>query len=412
MQRSFLFLQSVCSPFFSRLAKRLLADNHQVIKVNFNAGDAAYWQMGKSPRCITYLYRASLAELPEFIDSLRQKHAITDQVVFGDCRPVHRYAIESGQRDGLRTHVFEEGYFRPYWVTLEREGVNGHSLLPKDPEWFHEAARLLPPLPSPVSFKTPFKVRAFHDVLYHAAGLANPIVAPHYRNHAPITAPREYVGYAKRFSLMRYWKKRDARRVAQLIKRQVPYFILPLQLNTDSQIHQHSSFRNMQHLCQDVMASFASFAPANAHLVIKNHPLDMSLQSHWKEIKRLAQQHGILDRVHYLEAGDLNHLVRYALGTVTVNSTSGVVALEHRCPTFALGDPVYNIAGLTQQGDLAEFWQNPTPPSDTLFQAFKQTLLSTVQINGSFYCQKGIALAVENAVDVMAPEHSRLEKLL
>ena len=30
---------------------------------------------------------------------------------------------------GLRIHVFEEGYMRPYWVTYERGGTNGHSRL-------------------------------------------------------------------------------------------------------------------------------------------------------------------------------------------------------------------------------------------------------------------------------------------
>jgi capsular polysaccharide export protein len=28
-------------------------------------------------------------------------------------------------------HVFEEGYLRPYWVTYESDGSNGHSQLTK-----------------------------------------------------------------------------------------------------------------------------------------------------------------------------------------------------------------------------------------------------------------------------------------
>ncbi|BBI73442.2 hypothetical protein HAALTHF_29980n [Vreelandella aquamarina] len=158
--------------------------------------------------------------------------------------------------------MFEEGYFRPFWITLEREGVNGHSLLPRDPTWFYETGKALPGLPSPVRFRSSFKIRAMHDVAYHVAGLANPIVAPRYRNHAPITAPVEYAGYIKRFTLLKQWKKRDAERIKTLIESGKPYFMLPLQLNTDAQIRDHSPYANMEEVMDHVMGSFAEHAPA------------------------------------------------------------------------------------------------------------------------------------------------------
>ncbi|WP_441294118.1 capsular polysaccharide export protein, LipB/KpsS family, partial [Bordetella pertussis] len=34
-------------------------------------------------------------------------------------------AVALARASGVRVHVFEEGYFRPHWVTLERGGVNG-----------------------------------------------------------------------------------------------------------------------------------------------------------------------------------------------------------------------------------------------------------------------------------------------
>jgi capsular polysaccharide export protein len=131
--RSFLFLQGVCSPFFARLADRLKGDGHRVFKINFNAGDCAYW--GARPASN---YRGAVSELGDFLNDTYQRYGITDQILFGDSRPVHRPAVNHGEVFGVRTHVFEEGYFRPFWLTLEREGVNGHSLLPRDPDWFRE----------------------------------------------------------------------------------------------------------------------------------------------------------------------------------------------------------------------------------------------------------------------------------
>lgn len=408
-KRAFLFLQGVCSPFYQRLARRLTDDGHRVVKVHFNAGDLLYWQRTHSH---SHLFRGPLSELPAYVTSLWQRYGITDQVLFGDRRPVHRPAVDQAPAAGIRTHVFEEGYFRPFWITLEREGVNGHSLLPRDPTWFYETGKALPGLPSPVRFRSSFKIRAMHDVAYHVAGLANPIVAPRYRNHAPITAPVEYAGYIKRFTLLKQWKKRDAARIKRLIGSGKPYFMLPLQLNTDAQIRDHSPYANMEEVMDHVMGSFAEHAPSDALLCIKNHPLDMGLVDYPSIIQRLSDFYGLDGRIVYLESGDLNALIKHAVGTVTVNSTVGIVSLESHCPTFALSDPIYNLAGLTYEGALEEFWHQPPPPSAELFGYFRNTVMHTAQVNGGFYCQPSIDLAVNNAAHILEACPSPLEKLL
>lgn len=407
--RSYLFLQGVCSPFYQRLAEALGRRGHHVTKIHFNVGDGLYWspQAGKA-----YAFRGPLDELPDFIETLYRRHGITDQLVFGDCRPVHRPAVELAQHHDVRTHVFEEGYFRPHWVTLERNGVNGHSLLPRDPAWYLEVGSRLPTPFKPKRFMSPFRVRARHDVRYHLAGLGNPLLFPYYRNHAPITAPVEYAGYIKRFAQLRRWKPKDKERIQALIEGRRPYFVLPLQLNTDAQVRDHSPFANMQEVLDRVMGSFALHAPGDALLCIKNHPLDMGLVNYARLVRRLERYYGIEGRTVYLESGDLNKLLHHAVGTVTVNSTVGIVSLEHGCPTLTLSDPIYHMAGLTFQEELDEFWHLPPPPSSELFRCFRDTVIHATQINGGFYCEPGIELAVANAMDILEAEHSPLERLL
>ncbi|CAM3378777.1 capsule biosynthesis protein [Halomonas lysinitropha] len=408
-RRAFLFLQGVCSPFYPQLGRRLAEQGHRVVKVHFNAGDSLYWHPDTGP---VHAFRGRLEALPDFLDELYRRYAITDQVVFGDRRPVHRPAITGGRRAGVRNHVFEEGYFRPFWITLERDGVNGHSLLPRNPQWFLETARRLPEQPAPHRFSTSFRVRAAHDVLYHLAGLSNPLRFPHYRNHAPIIAPVEYAGYAKRFTQLRFWKPHDAQRIRTLIEGRRPYFMLPLQLNTDAQIRHHSSFTDMREVMECVIGSFAEHAPGDALLCIKNHPLDMGLDHHARLIRRLERYYNIEGRIVYLESGDLEALLHHAAGTVTVNSTVGLVSLEHGRPTLALSDPIYNLAGLTDQTSLDEFWRVPTPPDEALFRSFRDTVIYATQLNGGFYCRTGIELAVTNAARELGAERSRLERLL
>lgn len=403
-------LQGVASPFFARLADALRAAGHRVFKVNFNAGDLAFWL----PRVGRSHYRGSLAGLPSWLESIWQQEGITDQILFGDRRPVHRAAVERAERFGIRTHVFEEGYFRPFWVTLEREGVNGHSLLPRDPDWFRQAASLAPDAPAPGRFRSAFRKRAGYDVLYHVAGLLNPVLNPRYKTHAPISAPVEYAGYLTRFARLPLWRKRDAALIDCLCREaeQHPFFLLPLQLNTDAQIRDHSRFDSMLQVIEYVLASFASQAPEASRLLIKNHPLDMGLVNYPRQIRRLARHFGVADRVEYIESGNLEQAIRSARGVVTVNSTVGMVSLQLECPTLCLSDPIYNLPGMTSEGTLDAFWSAPGKPDPELFAAFHKIVVNATQINGGFYCRDGIELAVCNAAEVLCADRSPLERLL
>lgn len=405
-KRSFLLLQGVASPFFFYLARRLRADGHAVRQVAFNGGDWLYsgWHGCRH-------FRRSVENLPAFYESLWRQGAITDQVMFGDMRPVHRAAIRCAERYGVRTHVFEEGYFRPWWVTLEREGVNLHSSFPRDPDWFREAGRDLP-VTKPHHFQAPFRVRATHDVIYHLAGVLNPVFYPGYRTHSLYTAPLQYPAYLWRFSRMPHWRRRDGLHITRLIASGRDFFVLPLQLDWDVQVRFHSPFKDMQEAMAQVMDSFARNAPGDSVLVIKNHPLDMGWARHGRAAIRQARALGVADRVCFFESGDLALLLRHAQGMVTVNSTSGILALEMGCPTIALAEPIYNLPGLSFQGPLAQFWREGAPADQNLFNAFRAVVLHAAQINGGFYCREGIAIAVEGAARVLGAAESPLEALL
>lgn len=405
-RRSFLLLQGPATPFFAQLAVRLRAEGHAVHRVQFCGGDVLFWRAGQAR-----WFRGEIGGLRDWLQECYRRWGVTDQVLFGDRRPVHRAAVERGAGWGVRTHVFEEGYFRPWWVTLEREGVNGRSLLPRDPAWFWETGARLPEPPSAVPFASPFFLRAFFDVAYHVAGVANPVLFPHYRTHAGVAAPLEYAGYVCRFARLRVIRGREIRRSRELAASGRPYFLFPLQLNTDAQIRDHSRFAHMGEALVHVLASFAHHAPADVALVVKNHPLDQGLMNFARIIAQCVKRLDLEGRVHYLEDGDLGVLVRQARGVITVNSTTGIVALEQGTPTLALSDPIYNLQGLTCQLPLHAFWHAPTPPIHERFVQFRRCVMHATQINGGFYSSAGMGLAVHNAAQVLCAERSPLEVL-
>jgi capsular polysaccharide export protein len=405
--RSFLLLQGVSSPFFSRLATALIQQGHHVHKVSFNAGDAVYWL----PRRSNW-FKQDLSELPGFLLKLYAKHGITDQVVFGDRRPVHIAALEQARQNHVRNHVFEEGYFRPNLITLEQEGVNARSQLPRSPQWFTQAAQRIPPQPLLKDFQSRLGLRAMHDVVYQASGVLNRLFFSKYRSHQNMSAAVEYAGYLQRSRLLKRVAPANTRLIENLVAQRTPYFFVPLQLNCDSQVRDHERFHIMQLMLKHVLHSFAQHAPADTKLVIKNHPLDTGWEHYDRVVLNLEHQFGLKDRVLYVETGDLTTLLKHAKGTITLNSTVGYVALEQGCPTLCLGDPQYNLPGLTDQQDLAQFWGMPVAPEAELFQSFKRVVVHSTQVYGGFYCPPSIAQAVEGSCERLAAELSPLHQLL
>jgi len=404
--RTYLFLQGPCTPFFAKLADQLQAREHTVRRINFTCGDALY-----GGHVSASFYRRKASGLCEFYAQFFAQHLITDLVLFGDCRPVHKPAIALARSRGMRIHVFEEGYFRPNWITLERNGVNAHSLLPKDPDWYWSVGAKLPDL-SPHRFHTPFSLRAFHDICYHVAGVFNLLLYPGYRTHASANAFLEYASYLRRYLFVLLRRKHEINVSHLLVANRIPYYVLPLQLKGDAQIRDHSSFRGMVHVITYVIKSFAAFAPPETRLVVKNHPLDAGLTPYGKMTRRIAKRFGVAERVDYMKAGNLDVLLKNSLGVVTVNSTVGAQALQFNCPTITLADPIYNLPGLTFQGSLNKFWRERTPPDQELFSRFKKVVLHATQINGGFYSQEGIELAVRNSLPALEEDSSPLDKLL
>ena len=123
--RRVLLLQGPVGPFFARLAQDLERVGARVFKVNFNAGDWLFYRRGAMN------YRGTMSDWPEWLEERLRTLKIDVVIMFGDCRPIHREAHALADRLGLEVWVFEEGYIRPDYVTLERFGVNGNSRMPR-----------------------------------------------------------------------------------------------------------------------------------------------------------------------------------------------------------------------------------------------------------------------------------------
>jgi capsular polysaccharide export protein len=393
MRRSFLALQGTASPFFRQLLSALSARGHHVQRVNFCGGDLAY--AGPEAGCN---YADELQALSGWYSDTLKSGNFTDTLLFGDCRKIHEPIYPNAQQNNVRVNVFEEGYVRPHWFTMEVHGVNGRSRLPRDPAWYRAHRAETPPHPPGQTTGYNLYERAYHDIRYRMANALYASRFPHYESHRPNNGYREYAGLARRLLLERQYRTEAERVTERLLAKKLPYYLFPLQLNSDSQIQVHSPFDGIRQAIDHVLASFAAHAPTGALLVIKNHPLDTGLIEYRQYAKKAAKTLGMADRLEFIDAGHLPTLLDHARGVVVVNSTVGLSALHHRRPLKALGTAIYDMEGMTWQGGLDTFWREAEGPDMDLYQAFLDYQVHHTQINGDFYTRTGIAMATAGAV--------------
>ena len=406
-RREYLFLQGLAGPFFHHLGLALGAAGHGVHRVNFHGGDLLFWRQKGGVN-----YRGRAADWPEYLERLLQDRGITDLVLFGDCRPMHRAAIAAAERLQVGVHVFEEGYIRPDWVTLEEGGVNGHSALPRNLDYYLDAARTLPPPDAPLdalpAVPTSFRRRAVEDLQYNIAGMLLGWYFRHYETHRPWHPLVEYAGWGRRL-LGRAAARRRAAKVFDALQADGrPFFVFPLQLDCDYQVRLHSPFRALQPAIEQVLASFATHAPDDVLLAVKAHPLDNGLTDWRRRTQETAARHGVADRVVFLEEGDMTTIARLSRGMVTINSTSGTLALAQGVPVIVLGDAVYNVPGLTHGGTLDEFWTDPAPARPGAYEAFRRVLVHRCLIRGGYFSDEGLRLLVDAAAARLTRAQARV----
>ena len=393
--RSFLFLQGVASPFFDKLASELRSSGIKTCRVKFCGGDAAFHREGRGQR-----FFGKTEQLGEFYDGLFVELGVTDLVLFGDTRPVHIAAIKLAEQLDINIHVYEEGYLRPDWITLDSGVVNAYSALSKETStYFRQRAKSIARDVS--SQKTGYSqlVRLCHDVRYNAARTFDAKKFPNYSRHRPDHPVKEYLGWVKRHPTLIPLSWFAKYKIKELVASKASYYVYPLQLSGDSQIRVHSQYDNVNHATSEILHSFARHAPKNTYLVVKNHPLDTGVSKGKQFTMALSKGLGIQKRVIFLDGGHLPTLLSHTKGTVVINSTTGMSALHHQSPIITLGKALYDLPGLTFQGELDDFWRRGKKGDQKLFRDFRDVVVHETQINGNFYTRKGINMAVSASLE-------------
>lgn len=408
--RVFLFLQGPHGPFFYRLGAMLRHAGAQVWRVGFNAGDAAFWRDAHS-----YIpFTGPLETWRETLRDLIREKRVTDIVLYGDTRPVHAEAVQEARAAGLCVHVFEEGYLRPYWVTYERGGSNGHSRLMDmtvaEMRSALENSDVDTALP-PASWGD-MRQHVFYGAAYHGCVLLLNRRYRAFRPHRALSVSQEFQLYIKRLLLMPL--QAIERRIATRRIRQggFPYHLALLQLEHDASFQKHSPFTSMTEFLETVTENFAHGAPRHHHLVVKAHPLEDGRAPIRAELGRLARLYGIEERVHYVRGGKLAQLLNEARSAVTVNSTAAQQVLWRGIPLRTFGEAVYAKPEFVSTKPLRDFFAGAERPDRKAYADYRRYLLETSQVAGGFYSSRGRRQLLRQAVDMMLSEEDPYDALV
>ena len=345
----------------------------------FNGGDFFFYPFNASK------YKGKLRNFKDFFKNYCAQNQIDIIICYNDCRPLHAIAIRLARQMDIEVFVFEEGYLRPNFITLEKNGVNANSKMPRNASFY------LNYTPKNLDEKIKningaFKFMGFFAFLYWLFAF---LLAPFYNNalHHRKLNPLECLYWARSLYRKIYYKRSEKGIKDEILKSKGGYFVAILQVFNDTQISKHYKGGSIENFITQTLKSFAGYARDKHSLVFKHHPMDRGYKNYSALIKERAKALGIEDRVFYIHNFHLPTLFSNALGCVTINSTAGLSALYHKCALKVVGAAFYDFAGLTYQGDLNFFWKeaHANKPNYMLYKKFIDYLLDTNQINANYY---------------------------
>lgn len=401
--RTFLMLQGPHGPFFHQLGKMLRAAGATVWRVGFNRGDENFWFHPAS--YIRFTGRAE--DWPARIAALIAEKGITDLVLYGDTRPIHAQAIAAARASGVAVHVFEEGYLRPYWVTYERGGANGHSRLMSLSLAEMRAALAQSQIEFPEAPPRwgDMRQHVFYGALYHFFVMVRNGAYRNFTPHRGLGVFDEFRLYLRRLLLMPAHSLERALATWRVRRSGHPVHLVLLQLEHDASFRAHSPFASQTEFIDLVMAGFAEGAPRHHHLVFKAHPLEDGRAPVAQAIRAATERHGLAGRVHFIRGGKLAGLLAQARSAVTVNSTAAQQVLWRGLPLKAFGRAVYDKPEFVSAQPLPEFYAAPARPDTRGYRDYRHYLLETSQIPGGFYSARGRRILLRQVVDMMlSPE--------
>ncbi len=375
-----LFLMGPIGTFFARLTNFLEENNVQTFKISFPLYEYGF------PESRLIKYTQDIKFFKEVLKKVIIDKKIKHIFMYGNVLIPHKQALElvdelKKEDKIIKTHIFELGYLRPNFVTLENKGINYNSGFIKNRDFYlkQDSYEKFPIAKKYARFRIR-KIWKAITFINHCFKNYNIVNYDHKLQPKPI-----YIWYQiKGFFLKYYFRLSEYKLKKKCFFEKNFYFVI-LQVSTDSQLTEGSNIKDNKKFIYKIIKDFAE-AKIDCNLVFKHHPRDRGYTNYYNLIEKISKEFGVFKKVFYIHDCFLSKIFQNSncRGTVLINSTVGYQSLYHSIPLKSLGISPFNIEGLSDQRDLVSFFKNPIPVDKLLFNKFYKYILENSQINGNF----------------------------
>lgn len=376
-----LLLQGPMGYFFYNLRSFLLNRGSKVFKINFDGGGSFFYPKDTN----TFNYEGLESNWNIFLKKILNNNKIKCIFLFGEKRFFHQIAISEAKRMSIDVYSLEEGYIRPNYFTLEKNGNNLSSSL-NDIDPYKLPKTSFNYKPQPYKSFMPMCLRA---IQYWFFAFIRKNKFPYYIHHRELNFNRTYIWTKGFLRFLKYEITEFNIRKKLRNTKEKNYFLCVLQVFDDYQINHNSHYKDIEEYLEEVLVSFAKYKNnyiSDDILLIKHHPMDIGEKNYNKFIKYIAKKLNILnDVIYFHNIRHLSHIYSIFKAAVTINSTIGLKLILNKIPVINLSKSFYNKKGLTFQGSLDEFWVNPGQTEHEVVTNYIHYLLKTTQVNGSLY---------------------------
>ncbi len=293
------------------------------------------------------------------------------------------------KQNGIPRLVFEQGLFRPDWITIDGNGVNHRNSIQSCSQLFSDEAFC-------------YQQRDLFQDIRSVLPIDRDSI-PNIKRRASL--PSLLRAYAssklqpRRNIFLRNAENRDLLESALLSGKRKPpkppvsgdlnaseahdvrYLFCPFQVETDTQIVLHSPWISRMRELVDVLCSVVdrlNESGIKAHVIFKGHPLSPV---------ETTVSHPFVSVADHLSVPEIFEL--YKPVVVTINSTVGIEALDAGIPVVTLGDAFFNLPGVVLGNCrdeesltdlLSRFWSNSIGHDVDMAKRFTLALREKYQV--------------------------------
>jgi capsular polysaccharide export protein len=385
--KNILFLQGPIGYFFKNLQDYFKTQGvNNIYQIGFNYGDEYF---SKKENYIPFKEDINF-RFEKYIKNFYIEKKIKTILLIGEYRLMHRIAIKVAKNLNIKIIVFEEGYIRPNFITMELNGVNANSNLKEKfiKKWNknkNKNKEIKINKINDLNIKKSKSNQYLYATIYSILTYINHYKYKDYQHHKNLDpwinafwGIRSYI----RNKIYSVTEKNFLNKI-----KDKKYFFIPLQIYNDFQVIEHSKYFNIEEFIEEVIKEFSKVDfTEETFLIFKHHPMGRGIKHYGNFINYCKNKYKV-KCIFYIHDVHLPTLLKNAKGVISINSTVGLSSLYHGKPTLLTGEnTMFDIEDISNyKKTYQEFFLNPQEPNKNKFNMLYNYIIQETQVYGDFY---------------------------